>query len=194
MSGTLYLSDPRPLRGANMGWNKENKEDRMAIGMAQKIIIEGVSSQIAFNIMDIDNPKDMWDTLKRICSEVGQGAVYSVLQEILNYPRIHKPKGYDKPVVEIFAEVRFLCKRLKAAITAGRDPFDTIAIVIIPDTLHSDFEATTASMLETGDKAIEELQSIIQSKEAKYKAKRSTGQLEDAEMDQRWPMRSTNCR
>lgn len=51
----------------------------MTIEIAQKIITEDVSSQIAFNIMDINNPKDMQDTLKKICSEVGQVIVYLVL-------------------------------------------------------------------------------------------------------------------
>lgn len=68
-----------PIRGHNSGWNKENKEDRMIIGIAQKIIIKGVSSQITFNIMDIDNQKEMWDILKRICLDVGQRVVYLVL-------------------------------------------------------------------------------------------------------------------
>ena len=54
---------------------------------------------------------------------------------------------------------------------AGRNLFDTIAIITIFDTLHTDFKATIASMLETGNKTIEEIQSIIQSKEAKYKVK-----------------------
>lgn len=48
-----------PIRGPNSSWNKENKEDKMIIEIVQKIIIKGVSSQIAFNIMDIDNQKKM---------------------------------------------------------------------------------------------------------------------------------------
>ena len=43
----------------------------MTIGIAQKNIINGANSQIKFNIIDIDSLKDMWDTLKRICSQVG---------------------------------------------------------------------------------------------------------------------------
>ena len=35
--------------------------------------------------------------------------------------------------------------------------FDTIAIVIILDTLHSNFEATTVSIFETGDKIINKI-------------------------------------
>ena len=53
---------------------------------------------------------------------------------------------------------------------AGRNLFNTIAIITILNILHTNFEATIASMLETGDKTIEEIQSIIQSKEPKYKA------------------------
>ena len=37
--------------------------DQMGIEMAYKIIIEEVSSEIAFNIMDINSLKNMWDTL-----------------------------------------------------------------------------------------------------------------------------------
>lgn len=38
---------------------KEIKKDRMTIDIVQKIIKEGVSNQIAFNIMDLKHPKEM---------------------------------------------------------------------------------------------------------------------------------------
>lgn len=163
-------------------FGKEAKENQMAIGIAQRIITEGISDQIAVNIMDLEDPKEMWERLRNICTEVGQGVVYSILQELLHYPAANKPKGYEKPVVEIFAEVRYLCKRLKAAMTKGRDPFETMAIVIALDTLHDDYDTTTASMLETGNKSIDEIFAIIQSKEAKFKSKRATGNIGDAAM------------
>ena len=172
----LISTGPRPPRENPGLWTKEIKEDRMAVGIAQKIIREGVSDQIAFNIMDLKNPKEMWDKLKSICTEVGQGVVYSILQELLHYPKINKPKGYEKPVMQIFAEVRYLCKRLRTAMTPGRDLWDTIAIVIALDSLHEDFDTTTASLLETGDKTIDQIQSILQSKEAKNISKRATGE------------------
>ena len=89
-------------------FGKEAKENQMAIGITQRIITEGISDQIAVNIMDLEDPKEMWDRLKTICSEVGQGVVYSILQELLHYPAANKLKVFDKPVVEIFAEVRDL--------------------------------------------------------------------------------------
>lgn len=89
--------------------------------------------------------------------EVGQRVVYLVLQEILNYHCIYKPKGYDKPVVEIFAEVHFFYKPLKVIMTVRCHLFDTIAIVIIFNTLYSNFKVTIASILEIEDKTIEEI-------------------------------------
>ncbi len=84
--------------------------------------------------------------------------------------------------MQIFAEVKYLCKRLRSAMTLGRDLWDTIAIVIALDSLHSDFDTTTASLLETGDKTIDQIQSILQSKEAKNLSKRATGDTSDLAM------------
>lgn len=68
------------------------------------------------------------------------------MEEILNYSYIYKPKRYDKPIIKIFTKIYFLYKRLKVRMTIGRDLFDIIEIVIIFDTLHSDFEALTTSI------------------------------------------------
>ena len=40
-------------------WAKEIKEDRMAVDIVQKIIKEGVSNQIAFNIMNFKDFKEI---------------------------------------------------------------------------------------------------------------------------------------
>ena len=154
----------------------------MAVGTAQRIIREDVSDQIAFNIMDLKDPKKIWDKLKNVCTEVSQGVVYSILQELLYYPKITKPKGYEKPVIQIFAEVKYLCKRLRTAMTPNRDFWDTIAIVIALDSLHEDFDTTTTSLLETSNKTIDQIQSILQSKEAKNLSKRATGDIGDLAM------------
>ena len=57
----------------------------------------------------------------------------------------------------------------------NRDFWDTIAIVIALDTLHDDFDTMMASLLETSNKTINKIQSILQSKEAKNISKRATG-------------------
>lgn len=51
--------------------------------------------------------------------------------------------------------------------TLERDLWDTIAIVIVLDTLHDNFDTITASLLETRDKTIDQIQSILQLKKAK---------------------------
>ncbi len=66
--------------------------------------------------------------------------------------------------------------------TERRDLFDTIAIVIALDKLHNDFDTATGSILETGDKSIDEIFTIIQSKGAKFKSKQATRNIGDAAM------------
>ncbi len=53
----LVSTGPRPAHENPGIWAKEVKKDRMAVGIAQQIIREGVSDQIAFNIIDIKDPK-----------------------------------------------------------------------------------------------------------------------------------------
>ena len=63
---------------------------------------------------------------------------------------------------------------------SNQDFWDTIAIVIDLNTLHNDFETTTTSLLEIGDKLIDKIQSILQSKKAKNISKcttKGTGKL-----------------
>lgn len=73
-------------------WVKQMKKNQKTLDIAERIIREGVSNQIAFNIMDIKDLKQFWDKLRSICTEVGQGVVYSLLQVLFYYPSIMKPK------------------------------------------------------------------------------------------------------
>lgn len=152
----LIETGPRPVPPAI--WEQRNKENCMAVGTATRIIKEGVSDDIFNNIIGITDPREMWEKLRTVYSQVGQEVVYSILQELLNYLRNTKPKGFEKSVMSIFADVRFLVKRLQSAITPNRDIWDSIAIVVALDSLHDDFETATASMLERGDKTIKEIE------------------------------------
>lgn len=124
--------------------------------------------------MDLQDPKNMWTKLKTICSEVDQGVVYSIFQKFLHYPRINKPKRYNKSVKQIFAKVKYLYKHLQTTITLNCDLWDIIAIVIVLNSLHNNFDITIISLLETKDKSIDKIQSILQSKKAKNISKRTT--------------------
>lgn len=66
--------------------------------------------------------------------------------------------------------------------TPGWNLWDRIAIVIALNSLHKDFDTTTASLIETDDKMIDEIQSILQSKEAKNISKQVIGNKGDLAM------------
>lgn len=93
----------------------------MAIGIAYRIIIKEISLEIAFNIIDLEDLKDIWTKLKNIYNKVGQGVVYLIFQEIFNYLRINKPKRYDKPIMQIFAEVYYFYKRFQIVMILNKD-------------------------------------------------------------------------
>lgn len=108
--------------------------------------------------------------------------VYSILKELLNYPRVVKPLGYEKKATSIFADVKQLVQRLQSAVTKQRTIWDSITLVVALDSLHDDFEMTTAPLLHSGDKDLEEIQQIVTSTEAANLAKRVTGQTADLAM------------
>lgn len=63
--------------------------------------------------------------------------------------------------MQIIAKVKYFCKRFWTAITPNQDLWDTIAIVIMLNLLDNDFDTTTVSLLEIGDKSINKIQSIL---------------------------------
>lgn len=71
-----------------------------------KIIKQGVNSDFYINIIGKCNPYLLWKTLQRVYSQVGQGIIYSILKELLNYPRIAKSLRYKKRAITIFTEVK----------------------------------------------------------------------------------------
>lgn len=59
--------------------------------------MEDTNNQIAFNIMDLNNLKDIWDKLKNVYIKIDQGIVYSIFQQLFNnYLKVNKSKKYDK--------------------------------------------------------------------------------------------------
>ena len=79
--------------------------------------------------------------------------------------------------------------------TSSQDFWDTIAIVIALVILHNNFDTTTASLLKSGDKIINYIQSILQSNEAKYFSKRASGVTRDLAMafrDSNGPKKKAN--
>lgn len=81
-----------------------------------------------------------------------------------------------------FADIRFLIKRLQVAIISNRDIWDSIVIIVAHDSLHNDFESTTTTILECGNKTINKIQQILASAEAKLISKQATGVIAELAM------------
>ena len=145
--------------------------------IASKIIKQGVSADLYINIIGEKNFQRSWETFRRVCSQVGQGVVYSILKELLNYPRVAKPLGYEKKATTIFAKVKQLVQRLQSAVTEQRSIWESITLVVAVNLLHNDFEMTTAPLLYSGNKDLEEIQQIVPSTEAANLAKRAVGAI-----------------
>lgn len=117
--------------------------------------------------MHLKDSKEICDQFKSICTEISQRVVYSISQELFHYSKVDKQKDYKKPIMWIFVKVKYFYKRLQTAITLRRHLWNTIAIVIALNSLHENFDTTIASFLETGDKTIDQIQSILQFKKVK---------------------------
>lgn len=128
--------------------------------IATKIVKPGVNGDLYINVIGERDPHRYWETPRRVCSQAGQGVVYSILKELLNYPRVAKSLGYEKKATAIFAEVKHLIQRLQGAVTEHRTIWDSITPDVALDSLHYDFEMTTAPLLHSGDKDLKEIQLI----------------------------------
>lgn len=84
-----------------------------------------------------------------------------------------KPKEYKKPIIQIFAKIKYFYKCFQIVMTSRQDFWDTITIVITLDFLHKDFNTTIISLLKIGDKIINQIQTILQSKKAKNISKKA---------------------
>ena len=100
----------------------------------------------------------------------------------MNYLHVVKLLGYEKKATTIFAEVKQLVHHLQSAVTEQRTIWNSITLVVALDSLNYDFEMTTAPLLHSGDKDIEEIQQIVTSNEAANLAKRVVGATADLTM------------
>ena len=73
-------------------------------------------------------------------------------------------------------------QRFQFAVTEYWTICDSITLVVALDSLHDDFEMTTAPLLHSGDKDLKEIQQIVTSTKAANMAKRATGQTADLAM------------
>lgn len=114
--------------------------------------------------------------------QVRQGVVYSILKELLNYPRVAKPLGYEKKATTIFAQIKQLVQCLQLVVTEQKTIWENITLVVAFDSLHDDFEMTTALLLYFGNKDLEEIHQIVTSTKAANLAKQAVRATADLAM------------
>ncbi|SLM37521.1 hypothetical protein LPUS_07382 [Lasallia pustulata] len=115
-----------------------------AKGTALRIILESIDDNLFRTIEGIEEITEIWDKLKTTCSQVGQGVVYAILNELFGYAAANKSKGYTKSVNTIFGDVGSLIKRLKSAVQEDRDTWDDIHIVIALGALAPEYDNNKA--------------------------------------------------
>ena len=59
-------------------WEQKTKENQIAIRTATQTIKKRVNNDIFNNIIDITDPKKMWEKLYAAYSQFGQEVVYSI--------------------------------------------------------------------------------------------------------------------
>ena len=157
---------------------KKEKEN----AIASKILKQGVSADLYINIIEEKNAQRSRETLRRICSQVGQGVVYFILTDLLNYLRIAKPLGYEKKATTIFAKVRQLVQQFQSAVIEQRTIWESITLVVALVSLHNNFEMMTAPLFHSGNKDLEEIQQIVTFIEAANLAKQAVRATTDLAM------------
>ena len=146
-----------PLQLLKLGERKKEKDNVVV----SKIIKQRVNGKLHINIIRERNPQRSWKKLCRVCSQIGQGVVYFILKELLNYPWVSKSLGYKKKANTIFAEVKQLVQWLQSAVTKYRTIWESLILVLALDSLHDNFEITTACLMHFGDKNLEKIQQIV---------------------------------
>lgn len=152
----------------------------MAIDIATEITQGKVSDNLFNTIIDEDDPQQIQEQLKVVCLQVRSGVVYAILQELLTYSKINKPKDFDKSVTSHFSKVGVLVKQLRAAVTSNRDIWDTLTIVVAINVLHNKFDYIISRLLgQGGKKSVAEIQSLLSFAEAKLLSKKAVGVIVD---------------
>ena len=75
-----------------------------------------------------------------MCSQIRPAVVYLILQELIMYSKINKPKSFEKSVTSFFSETGLFYYCLRANIILNKNIWDRITIVVAINSLHKDFD------------------------------------------------------
>ncbi|KAA6406876.1 MAG: hypothetical protein FRX48_09374 [Lasallia pustulata] len=163
------------LTGNGAGVPRTQATLEKAKGTALRIILESIDDNLFRMIEGMEEITEIWDKLKTTCSQVGQGVVYAILNELFGYAAANKSKGYTKPVNAIFGDVGSLIKRLKSAVREDRDIWDDIHIVIALGALAPEYNNNKAHITTLKEIQVQEVQQYMASEEVRINSDRQVG-------------------
>ncbi|SLM36104.1 hypothetical protein LPUS_05544 [Lasallia pustulata] len=163
------------LTGNGAGVPQTQATLEKAKGTALRIILESIGNNLFRTIEGIEEITEIWDKLKTTCSQVGQGVVYAILNELFGYAAANKSKGYTKSVNAIFGDVGSLIKRLKSAVQEDRDIWDDIHIVIALGAFAPEYNNNKAHITTSKEIQVQEVQQYMASEEVPINSDRQVG-------------------
>ena len=163
------------LTGNGAGVPQTQATLEKAKGTALRIILESIDDNLFCTIEGMEEITEIWDKLKTTCSQVGQGVVYAILNELFGYAAANKSKGYTKSVNTIFGDVGSLIKRLKSAVQEDRDIWDDIHIVIALGALAPEYDNNKAHITTSKEIQVQEVQQYMASEEVRINSDRQVG-------------------
>ena len=132
---------------------------------AAKIIKGGLNDNLFKNVEGTDNSTDIWNKLKAVCTQVGQGVVYTELHSLLLHPSTSKAQGHNKPINLHFAEITGLINQIQTAVTSEWDVWDDITLVTLLEGLSEEYNSKKDHILNQDGITLKNTQLILSSEE-----------------------------
>ena len=167
--------EPAPGTAARQRHDKET-------AAVEVFIKSSITDDIYKNIEGIVNPKTVWDTLKQICSQAGQGMVLTTLNQLLSQSANLKAKGFEVNIATRCGQASATARRLAGAVANPDDLWDAIKMAVVLQRLPSEYDHTVASILTTGDKKFSQVQQILGAEEQRIQMDREGGVKADLAM------------
>ncbi|ERF73240.1 hypothetical protein EPUS_08791 [Endocarpon pusillum Z07020] len=166
-----------------------NDPDNHRAARAAYILKRDVSDELFQGIEAINNPRLIWNHLKSVCSQAGQGVIYASLRELFSHPANYKPFGLEKSINARVSELSAIVKRIRTAVNPTRDIWEDIQIIQLLEGLPTQFDSKKEHILNQKDMKLADVQQILASEEVRINADLKTGLLSEVAMSVRFRSR-----
>jgi hypothetical protein len=120
-------------------------------------------TQMKAVIQDTRDPNIAWDKLKAACSLTGYRALYSAIQDLIQYSS-HIKEG-DKPIGDRITEITNLVTKIRSYTPAGKDTLETMTNIFILESIPDAYDHKQESLVTSQEVSIEHIRQILTSEE-----------------------------